>query len=240
MYATLSNYVSFTKSEKQEKEHFQEKEMPLLLNLIIYNPSSSHEQEMKSILTPYLEKVPRLTFYYIAFRNQSEAIIVDEQDHTIWVKGTEGFIPGILEKTMVAMKHLRERPYDYLIRSNISTVINWSNFPTEEIKDHGYSSANVLRFLPGLPFAQGTNIILRRDRAEYLMDHEKEMDWTIIDDVAIAQLLIPLGIYQLELPIQVNSETPYGFVYRNRTDGNRGEDVARMKRLVERLMADKK
>ena len=82
-------------------------------------------------------------------------------------------------------------------------------------------------FLPGLPFAQGTNIILRPDRAMYLMDHEKEMDWTIIDD---AQLLLPFGIHQLALPIYVNSDQPGGFVYRNRTD-DREEDVARMIRI---------
>lgn len=217
------------------KENFNE--TPLLLNLIIYNHSEKYEQQMKSILMPYLERIPNLTFYFISFRDQTKDIDVDEKEHMIWIKGIEGFIPGILKKTIEAMKLLRNKPYDYLIRSNISTVFQWSNFPAEELQEHGYSSANVIYFIPNLPFGQGTNIILRRDSSEYLIDNEKDIDWKIIDDVAIAQILLPeYGIHALDNPIEVNSENPNSFVYRNKTDWNRDEDVARMKKLVDLFM----
>ena len=175
-YENYSSYIPIVKKSKY-------------LNLIIYNPHSEYERKMKDILHSYLKTVPDLTFYFITSRPQYQTIEIDKNEHILYVQGEENYIPAILIKTMKALEYTRELSYDYMIRSNISTVIDWSKFPTSEIKEHGYSSTNIIWFIPDLPFAQGSNIILNRETTHYLIDHEPKLDYTIIDDVAIAQVL---------------------------------------------------
>ena len=44
----------------------------------------------------------------------------------IYIKGEETFIPGILEKTLLAIKiSSKNFTYDYIVRTNISTLVNY-------------------------------------------------------------------------------------------------------------------
>lgn len=45
---------------------------------------------------------------------------------------TESFTPGIITKTMNAMKYINHKySYDYVVRTNVSTVINIKNMLDE-------------------------------------------------------------------------------------------------------------
>lgn len=229
MYASFDQY--HTTLQRPFREHFTEPHV--IANLIIYNENVAHERAKKDILDSYLRSVPNLVYYFVAYRTQEQDMIVE--DHMIYVKGTEGFIPGILDKTMVGLRYINTtHEYSYLVRSNISTVLCWDRFPWKELKGHSYASTNVLRFIPDLPFAQGTNIILTRDAVEFLVENKDALDTKIIDDVALAKLLLTrYPLYELHDRIRINqSDLDEGWVYRNVTDADRDLDTERMKRLI--------
>lgn len=229
MYATLNQYHNIFYST-YTREHYSDKNK--LATIIIYDESVSHERDKKEILCSYLKKVPNLVFYFVTYRNQDSELEVI--DHMIYVKGVEGFIPGILNKTMLALNYLnKHHEYEYMVRSNISTIVLWDRFPWKEMDGHHYAGTNVLRFIPELPFAQGTNIILSHEAVSFLLSHESMLDKSIIDDVAIAKFILTrYPIYELHDRIRINQERDEGWVYRNRTDGNRDEDTERMKRIL--------
>ena len=227
MYATLDMYHTYGR----RKEGYSEPQT--IANLIIYNESVDHEREKKQILETYLSTVPHLIYYFVTFRDQEPELVVEK--NMMYIKGEEGFIPGILDKTMCAMTYLHDNfSYTYLVRSNISTIILWNRFPWHEMKGLDYASTNVLRFIPDIPFAQGTNIILSRDAVSFVLENAPRLDRTIIDDVALAKLLLTrYPIYELHDRIRINQDRDEnGWVYRNRTEGDRQADTDRMRHLL--------
>ncbi len=97
-----------------------------LLNLILYSETNPEYVEMKQILESYLNKVNNLQYYFYCYNEE-----LDEEykiiHNTIYIKGKETFIPGILEKTIKVFEicNKLDLEYDYIVRSNISTVINY-------------------------------------------------------------------------------------------------------------------
>jgi len=247
MYSLFRHYQSF--EEESFLEGYSDSIPPRILNIIIYHPESSHERDMKNILARYLETQSHVTFYFVAFRPQSEEVI--EEDHVLYFQGKEGFVPEILNKTMLALRYaLSKGDYSYIVRSNISTIINYRLFPYEAIDKHGYCSTEVFdvwrldvpfgivdeRYFK-IKYAQGTDIFLSREVAQYLIDHDGELNRTVIDDVAIGILLQPFPIHQLSPRLMYNgSYQPNQFTYRQKMDDRRQEDVQRMDRIMHAIM----
>jgi len=232
MYATLQRYHTY--GRERRSEGFEEERV--LVNLIIYNPSEPHERAKKEVLDAYLTTVPRLVYYFVTMCDQEKEVEVDATSHMIYVKGVEGYIPSILDKTMRALEYIHtHHSYSYLVRSNISTVLLWDRFPWHEMRGVHHASTNVLRFIPNLPFAQGTNIIWSHEAVAFVLAQQHQLKRHVIDDVALAELVLTrYPIHELHERIRVNSERDEtGWVYRNRTDGYRDEDTERMRRVID-------
>ena len=223
-----------------------------ILNLILYNANVAYEADMKMYLTAYLKTVPHVSFYFYCYREQEAEVVID--GHDMFIQGKEGWMPHILRKTMIAIHHsIMELPhFDYLIRSNISTAINYANFPYEELsnKDFATTWAFTLNWLSpehgvpdqrlfGLRFASGTNIILSRAAAMFLSTHRLEVDESVQDDVAIGELLShsPYRLYQLTNFMRYKSDSPIiGFTYRHKSN-NRNHDALLMRDLLSRFQS---
>ena len=247
-YASLESYSSFEKPKLERYSSLHIK-VTRLLQLILYNPNSSYEVDMKKYLTVYLETIPNLTFYFYSYRSQPNPIEI--KDHDLFVRGEEGWMPYILRKTLAAIHHcvsnLANEPFDYLIRSNISTVVNYKQFPYEELIGKHYATtwAFTLNWLNpgsgitderlfGLRFASGTNIILSREAARYISENRLQADETVQDDVAIGELLShsPYPLYQLRNTMKFASDSPpMGFTYRHKSS-DRKHDATLMKKLL--------
>ena len=111
--------------------------MNSLLNLIIYNPSIPYEKSFYKILSSYLKTVPFIHAYFISYRNQINEIEIE--DDILFINGNETMIPGVLSKTITALRycvHELHIPFNYFIRSNIST---WIDFDKSELSACSWS-----------------------------------------------------------------------------------------------------
>jgi len=164
-----------------------------------------------------------------------------ESERLIEVRGEESYIPGILNKTIVAIRAcLQLFDFDFLVRSNISTAVDTREillrlekhsrdehlygghtWPLEMI-DGRLQFTTVEWLGRGLPFVTGTGIIFSRKTSQYLVDNEDQIDNTVIDDVSIAMFLEPLQKIHLNLPRSEDvGITPGACFYRFRTDAAR-------------------
>ena len=142
---------------------------------------------------------------------------LDVANKTLYVRGDECLIPGILHKTVEALSFfLRERsslmipPYEYVWRTNLSSVLDFAGLErflsSSKALDVGTNSLyagyiGLGSLNNGSPtfFASGAGFLMSRDVAMYLVSNRDYLRWDIIDDVAIGALLEPrFGLMHLE------------------------------------------
>lgn len=199
-----------------------------ILHLIIYSNSKYSDdvqegvyENMYKILSKHYKKYNKnVTTYFIKFNNNvkktynKDYIIVDDIIH---IDGEESFIPGILEKCITAFKIFYNFNYDYMVRSNISTIINFNNFiqylTNNPINYYGSGKLVNLQWNGGgindstwynTIFASGTSIILTKNAVKNIIRDEEKIRKDIIDDVSI-------GIYVREYcsevkPVQIDTK----------------------------------
>ena len=160
------------------------------------------------------------------------------------VNGKEGLF-RILHKTIKAFEYFLEHfEFDYIIRSNMSTVIDMhmlrrklAPFSGSVYGGHMYKldwhcngSGITQEFLINhwhLMFAQGSSIVVSRDICKYIVDHQSELNYSVVDDVAIGALLkdVPCTRFEsqwYEEEVGVKSDKVF---YRYRWSSSRMDDV---------------
>jgi hypothetical protein len=211
-----------------------------VVNVVIYNDAHEHERLMKLELLRLASRTSEVKSLFVSMSPRCS--VVHESDGVLHVPGNESFIPGILHKTMEALAYcVRHFEFDFVVRSNISTVIDFPRLPLHELTDPiVYSSAYMWnRDDRANAFASGTNIILNRVAVDCLLAYRDRMDHGVIDDVAISRVLSPVSVpRQLSTEMVWNGEDRAGIVFRNRSD-DRADDVARMRRIVDRIIEDR-
>lgn len=101
------------------------------LNIILYSdvkdyPSTIFYIQMKNLMYKYLITLENFKFYFYKYdENIDEDYIIDEVTHMILIKGKESMIPGMLNKTLKTMEICKNMDYDYIVRSGISTIIDF-------------------------------------------------------------------------------------------------------------------
>lgn len=145
----------------------------------------------------------------------SDTVEFDRDAMTIYVKGEETYIPGILNKTMEAIRAIGLE-YDFVWRTNLSSVLDFDGL-LRYCRCLNPLSARGLRcvFYAGytgladvttnkdidsnIRFASGSGFLLSREAVQYLIDNEALLRRDLIDDVAIGALLEPrFGIVHLD------------------------------------------
>lgn len=135
MYGTCHKYYTFepieVESKSEKKEHFSDTD---IVNLILYN-SSPQEEEMKDVLTSYIETYPSVKFYFITLREQVEDIMIE--DHIMYINGNHAKNhdeEGILYKTIKAMEYCQVHlSYTLLVRSTISNIIDYTKLVQDKV-----------------------------------------------------------------------------------------------------------
>jgi hypothetical protein len=178
-----------------------------ILNLILFSnknslaPSFEEEyySKMIQLQKEYIKSYSgnNITFYFYCYKEDLEEEYIIE-DNMIYIKGTESYVPGILEKTMKAFEITKNIEYDFLLRSNISTVVDYSklNEILHEIPDNViYAGGSCLihtwldhdygiHKIYNIPFILGTSIILKKEGVNKLIENKILLHETIIDDFA--------------------------------------------------------
>ena len=133
----------------------------------------------------------------------SDIVELDHEAMTIFVKGDETYIPGILNKTIEAIRAIGLSNYDFIWRTNLSSVLDFAGLA--KYIDSLYVSSMFYGGFTGLSvdgttsFASGAGFLMSRDVAIYLVSNRDLLRWDLIDDVAIGALLEPkFGITHIE------------------------------------------
>lgn len=178
-------------------------------------------------------------------------------DNVLYISGKESYIPGILEKTLEAFDIFKNEDYDYIVRSNISTVIDYKElFKYLQIGkiDYGgplYYVGNFVDLQAGMTkekndkyknhhFVSGVCIIFSKKAVELLIDNKKDvLSYGLIDDVAIGVYLHGKNLTRKKLGENLysfdNSTYKPGYiVYRNKTN-DRNIDITNMKMIISNL-----
>ena len=238
-----------------------------ILNLILFSNENCIYREyylkivelQKEYMKSYKSNNNNITFYFYCYKEdlQEEYMIEDDM---IYIKGTETYVPGILEKTIKAFEITKNMKYDFLLRSNISTVIDYRKLddilykiPDDVIYaggscllhnwlDHDYGIHKVYN----IPFILGTSIILKREGVHKIINNKNVLPETIIDDVSLGLFFNHFG------------DKPYGFdsyyrynlscmsndviFYRNRISYERYNkvdkniEIANMQNIIKQIM----
>jgi hypothetical protein len=170
-----------------------------ILHLVLYSKNEIYD-EMYKITREYYNNFDDVKTVYYILNNEIEEEYLLEGD-ILSIKGEESFLPGILYKTLETFKYFSKdiNNYEYVIRSNISTIINFkillNNLNNKNISYGGGNKLNLQwicqksgvidKSLFNLNFFQGTCIILNRYLFNLLMKYENEIRRDIIDDLAI-------------------------------------------------------
>ena len=227
-----------------------------ILNLILYSPDPCYDM-MADALEKYLT-AKGIEHYFYSFREDLDADHLIEGSH-LYIRGTETFLPGILSKTLKALEVIADREYDYVVRSNVSTIIDFDEMHQYLVSDYsglgnwprlhidlkaGITSEKLAKY-SAASFISGICVILSRRAVKMLVaGADRVLSYGIIDDVSI-------GIYFHEQQSAVHCSPPkdwsavvfnakhrqQGIVaYRNNSD-SRTVDVCRMRVIIAELLA---
>ena len=118
---------------------------------------------------------------------------VDIKNKTLYIQQDECLIPGILAKTVKALKFcLLNGNYNYVWRTNLSSVLNFYGLYNycASAKPTGFYGGYIGKYNT-LLFASGAGFLMSCDVAQWLVANQHLLQWNIIDDVAIGILLEP-------------------------------------------------
>jgi hypothetical protein len=170
--------------------------------------------------------------------NEQIANDYELQDDILLIKGKETYIPGILEKTISAFQYIdRHFDFDYMIRSNISTIIDF-DLLTEYLQHHSIQYGGGLRYVfhgdenhPDLEiiYASGTSIIFSKSALKELLTKKQYIRTDLIDDVSVGLVMRDHLSY-----IEQHYMPENRFIYVPDEKGNRSKilDVIRGKSYI--------
>ena len=231
-----------------------------ILNLVLYSDNDEIYVQMYQALSGYYKGFSDVSTYFYKY-NENISGNIEITGDIINIKGRESYTPGILNKTIDAFMLFKNNgeyeKYDYIIRSNISSIVNFSLL-SEQLELNPveyYGSTNIGNIEidnTNIPFASGTNIIMSKKGYMTLVDNINLLNRALIDDLSIA-----LFFHRLNIKItnvgkagengfvfvpMINNNLEYEklvshnyLVYRNRSDNDRHYDVINMKNIIKYL-----
>lgn len=181
---------------KKNQENFTNNN---IINLVLYSNDNQYNEMYKLTRKYYKLFEPNVKTIYYRF-NDKIINNYELNDDILEIKGKESYIPGILDKTIKAFEYINKNyDYDYIIRSNISTIINF-NLLQEKLNSNNIEYGGILKWklewldkqagitnneLFGTIYASGTGIILSNKSINLLLNNKDKINYNIIDDVSI-------------------------------------------------------
>ena len=208
-----------------------------ILILVIYHKIPIYD-EMLNLQRSYLNDHKNIDVFFVAFRDQVEDIVVDED--ILWVKGKET-LPNILLKTFKGAEYaMRHQTYDYLVRTNISTLVDLENlysFLESSPRNLFYTGGHLMKN-KGVFFMQGTAIILSIDVVQKLLS--RPIVYDIVDDVKLGMLIknrfsgIYTNLSKMKHPKFTHTQIDKDSIFiRNKHPRQRHLDIINMKKFVD-------
>lgn len=156
--------------------------------ILILSSSGEIYSQFKYLQTQYLSIfTPQINFFFIEF-NEDQIEDVIEINNTLSFKGSESITPGMIIKTSLAINYLKNHDYDFIFRTNLSTVINMHNLinfiNTFNLNQNICSGFSIFGFITG------TGIIMNKNVAEIIANNYTQFNYMgICEDCIISQML---------------------------------------------------
>ena len=247
--------------------HHLEKTKPKVVILIICHYSEMNMM-MLDILRRQIRRNHDIHYYIVASRfSQTNPKDVELDNDIIFVNQKEAYF-NILNKTLKAMEYVNEVlkiDYDFLIRTNVSTMIHVKQLMKELAKipktniSIGGNKMQMNWICPGYGlndhryigrwFVQGTSIIFSKDVCNDIIKNQHKIEKTIVDDISLFMYLAnfnsiayeslqkySISFYECSENLDELHKIPPNIAfYRNKTEDFRDDDIIRMKYLCNML-----
>jgi hypothetical protein len=225
-----------------------------ILNLVLYSENEPAYVGMRDVLRSHTARYPNVRCVFYTYDPEiTEPWLLD--DDILRIRGHETYVPGILNKTIEAFRITETWDYDLLIRTNISTIVDFSGLV-------GYCSGPDFKFggpvgymnatwtdrkggifdgrFSGLQFVRGWCIIFTRATIALMLRNAHFIDTSVIDDVTISDFLTrKIGVVPTDIAFKsvmvTNQYDPTKYVFRNCTYSDRMLDVERMRDIASRI-----
>jgi len=133
----------------------------------------------------------RIQCYFIQYRDGPQAI----EGNTFWLNGVESF-PAILTKTLDSLEYFLKKDYDFIVRTNLSSLWNFNvllkhleTLPMKKVYN------GFIGYLDDFQFVSGSGFIITSDVAKLLVENRQLAESVkIMDDVDIGYTLGIVGI----------------------------------------------
>ena len=231
-----------------------------ILNLVLYSDNDKTYVQMYEVLSEYYKRLSDVTTYFYKY-NENISDNIEIIGDIINIKGRESYTPGILNKTIDAFMLFKNNgeyeKYDYIIRSNISSIVNFSLLSEQlELNPVEYYGSTNVGYIEidkkNIPFASGTNIIMSKKGYMTLLDNINLLNRALIDDISIAVFFHKLNIKitkvdkagengfvfvsMLKDDLEYKKLVSHNYlVYRNKSENKRHYDVINMKNIIKYL-----
>lgn len=216
-----------------------------IINLILYSEEKPCYIQMRKLLSSYLKSRDIEHYFYCFRETQNEDFILD--DDILYIKGKETYIPGILDKTLLALKYISTKSFKYVVRSNVSSFVNFNMLKElldKDVFDYGGTiqyGFNQIGINNGDIFIGGQCLIFSKPFVNLMIENkDKIMSYNRIDDQSIGLFYIDnckntvkRHLYGSEYFEWNSNEFKHTkFLYRNRQDDIRNnsgsiEDIER-------------
>ena len=167
------------------------KEMKLLV-LNIAADGAPYYVELQKIWRTYMNYDPEHVESYFLKYDPNLDVPYKIEDSVIWFRGEETYIPGIADKTVLAMEVLKPRlkEFDFVLRTNLSSFVIFPRLLEflKTLPKTGLYYACENKILrkdePYIPFGSGAALIFSPDVVEMMVrDKHKLIGKDLIDDV---------------------------------------------------------
>jgi hypothetical protein len=218
-----------------------------ILHLVLYS-DDEYYNKMYEITSKFYKKFNNVKTIYYKFSSTIENNY-ELFDDILLIKGNDTFVPGILDKTIKTFKYFENYNFDYIVRSNISSIINFNLINFDNINYGGGNYMTLSNLDPysgiddnkyyGIKFFQGTFIIFSKKMFKNIMNNIHFIDMNIIDDVAFGLLIqdhflniIPTIIPNFTIVYNLNN-LDFNTItcYRNKSE-DRNNDIKNMEFIV--------
>lgn len=159
-----------------------------ILVLVIASDNIEIYAEHEAVWRSYAKSHPRVTVYFL--RQRDDVVSTYLQGDTVWSRGSEA-TERVFDKTIASFRIFPPSSYDYIVRTNLSSVWNFTRLSTfcGTLPTRG-----VFCGVLGNPGVSGAGMILSPDVVQLFGRHSGEIERSHWDDIDFGRLAIRCGI----------------------------------------------
>lgn len=207
--------------------------------LIISSDTDPVYAEHRKVWSSYMNSNSQIECYFIQYRDGIQAI----EGNTFWLNGVESF-PAILAKTLDSVEYFLKNDYDFIVRTNMSSLWNFNVLlkHLETLPKKGVYNG-FIGYFNNFQFASGSGYIMTPDIGQLLLQNRQTAeDYPELDDVAVGYTLHKLGINPSlgrRNDSCVYDERSYHYRFKNSDRSVEKNNMLRILNLIEIITSDK-